>query len=370
MDFTGEVWWPRHRPDSIGTRFDGGPNALNFVRLCLALEVVMWHAYALRGSSWLPARVEHFVGDVAVDSFFAISGYLVCRSWQRRRSTWGFVMARARRILPGLWLCLLVTAFCIAPAASLLSGSGAPTWDARLHYVMANAGVWVNQYAIAGGTVEVPRPVVWNGSLWSLGYEAACYGGFAALGVCRLLRPGVVAGIAVLMWMTAATAMLVGAPLAGGGGPVTLTVRTVLMFCCGALLYLHRGRVPASTGLAVGALVLLAAGSLTPDYRVVAAPSLAYLAVYGGVRLGRYPRLRLRSDLSYGVYVYGFPLQQAFLLCGVAVGWFGFTALSIAATLSAAFLSWHLVERRMIGARSSHGRLLERSPFPVDAVPR
>jgi len=38
-----------------------GRNALNFVRLCLALEVVVWHAYSLRGSGSLPARAEHLL---------------------------------------------------------------------------------------------------------------------------------------------------------------------------------------------------------------------------------------------------------------------------------------------------------------------
>ena len=349
MTLGGRVGRESHAPGSIGERFESRPNALNFLRLCLALEVVLWHAYALRGDSWLSPRAEHVLADIAVDAFFAISGFLVCRSWQRSSSPGSYLAARARRILPGLWACLIVTAFVIAPAAALVSGSTVPTLRAQAQYVFANAGVWVTQYDIAGGPTGVAHSALWNGSLWSLGFEAACYVGLALLAMCRLLRPGVIWLLVLTMWLVAATATLVGVPLVGTSGLVVLILRTVLMFGLGVLLFLHRERVPASPRLLMAMLGLLMVGALlAPDYRVVAAPAVAYLAIYGGLWLGRFPRLRLRSDLSYGTYVYGFPIQQALLVSGVALGWFGFALLSIAVTVPVAFLSWHLVERRAL----------------------
>jgi peptidoglycan/LPS O-acetylase OafA/YrhL len=353
MTLGGEVCGARHGRGSIGAQFEVRPNALNFLRLCLALEVIVWHAYSLRGETWLPTRAEHFLADIGVDSFFAISGFLVCRSWVRRPSARSYLTARARRILPGLWACLAVTAFLLAPAASRIAGTTAPTLQAQAKYVLANAGVWMTQPGIGGGPTGVPHPGAWDGSLWSLGYEAACYIVLALLGTTRLLRPAIVAVVAVSVWMVACTASLVGVPLVDASGLVPCTLRITLMFCCGMLLFLHRDKVPSSAALAVLAAVLLGAGAiLTPDYRVVAAPAIAYLCIYGALYLGRHARLRLRSDLSYGTYVYAFPIQQAMLACGVTLGWFGFTSVTVIATLPVAALSWHLVERPVLRSRA------------------
>jgi peptidoglycan/LPS O-acetylase OafA/YrhL len=142
-----------------------------------------------------------------------------------------------------------------------------------------------------------------------LGYEVACYSGLGALGICGLLRARVVTGVAVLP-------LLAGVPL-----------------------------------------VLLLVGATTPDYRALAAPGLAYLCIHGSLVLGRSPRLRLRNDLSYGTYVYGFPLQQALLMSGVRPSWPVFTALSIAITVAMAALSWRFVERPTLAGRHPAGRL-------------
>ena len=78
----------------------------------------------------------------------------------------------------------------------------------------------------------------------------------------------------------------------------------------------------------------------------LAAPAIAYLCLYLGLELARFSRLVLRHDLSYGVYIYAFPIQQALLLSGLgSLGWAAFTCLSIACTLPLAAASWFFVER-------------------------
>lgn len=87
------------------------------------------------------------------------------------------------------------------------------------------------------------------------------------------------------------------------------------------------------------ALVLLSLGATTPDDRVLAAPGLGYPCSYGILVLVRFPRLQLRNDLSFGTYVYGFPLQQALLMSGVRLSWLSVTAVSIAVTVPMAALA-------------------------------
>jgi peptidoglycan/LPS O-acetylase OafA/YrhL len=337
----------RSAGNTIGDRFAGGPNALNFLRIAFALEVVVWHSYALRGGNWLPDRLESFLSVIAVDGFFAISGFLICRAWCRNPRVLRFAAARARRLLPGLWMCLVVTAFVIAPIGIRLAGQADLSLRGQLDFVLGNAAIWVNVWGIDGGPVGVPHTGAWNGSLWSLMWEVFAYVAVAILGVFALLRVRVVLWFAGVFWLWLFALVATDHWVANSGEPGWLLPRTGLLFACGALVYLLRDRIPMSRALAAAAGALVVAGmAATPSYLLVAAPALAYLCLYAGIELGRFPRLVLRNDLSYGVYIYAFPIQQALLLAGLgSIGWAGFTCLSIACTLPLAAASWFAVER-------------------------
>jgi peptidoglycan/LPS O-acetylase OafA/YrhL len=331
------------RREALGDQFATRANALTFVRLCLTLEVLVWHAYSLGGDTWLPSVVERQLSTVAVDSFFAISGFLICRAWCRRPEPGRFALSRARRLLPGLWICLLVTAFVVAPLAAWASGTTQPTSAGQWEYVLTNADTFITTWGIDGGPTGVPLPGAWDGSLWSLGYEVVACLVVLGLGLTGRLRAGIVAGIAVTCWVMAATLVVAG--WNNTGSAAWVGPHLGLMFCSGALLWFFRDRVPVSRPAAAAALLLLALGALTPDPRLVEAPALAYLSIAGALWLGRYPRLLLRHDLSYGAYLYSYPVQQALLMSGVSLGWAAFAGLSAAIVLPLAALSWWCVER-------------------------
>lgn len=345
---------------SLGRRFATQPNALNAVRLALAACVIVWHSYSVTGHSYLPDHVERIMADLPVDAFFAISGFLICRAWQRHPHLGRFTLARTRRLLPGLWACLLVTAFVIAPVGTAAAGHDPLTLTGRWDYVLGNASTWVTSWGIDGGPTGVPRPGSWDGSLWSLGYEAACYIGVAVLGVTGLLRPRVMLAAAVACW--AFGAILTGSGVPSSGLPAYVGPRTGLMFACGALLWMHRDRIPVTRALAAASTALIVVGAATPNYRLLAAPAVAYLCMTVALWLGQHPRLQLDHDLSYGLYVYGFPIQQALILAGVTTAWLPFAAASLACTLPAAALSWFLVEHPAIGTRQ---RATSPTPSPA-----
>ncbi len=119
-------------------------------------------------------------------------------------------MARARRILPGLWVCLLVTAFVIAPLGVWSAGQPSLSLGGRVGYVLGNASTWASVLSIDGGPQGIPWPGTWNGSLWSLGHEAVCYLVVAALGVFGLLRRRLLVGLAVTFWSMSAVLVAAG----------------------------------------------------------------------------------------------------------------------------------------------------------------
>lgn len=357
--------------ETLGTRFDPRANALHLVRLLLALTVVLWHTYALRTVAD-PTRPALFFGSVGVDGFFAISGFLITRSWEMNPRLGRFLLARARRILPGLWVCLVVTAFVIAPVACAAASITGPTVHEQVAYVLNNSDIRISQWCI-GDTLHGAIDPGWDGSLWTLWWEALCYLGVAVLGVVGLLRPRVVVSLAVAFWCWAVVLMVVGIPAGRGATFIWMPPRAGLMFALGAVLWLKRDSVPFSRRHALIALAVIPVGVVAvPDYRVIAAPAIAYLCLFAGVVLGRFAPFRLRNDFSYGTYIYAFPMQQGLLLAGVgSLGYVGFGAVALPMITSAAVASWFLVERpaqRVFRSRQAddHGRVVAgRAPEPL-----
>lgn len=332
---------------TLGTTFDPRANALNLIRLLLAGTVIVWHSFPLGGSdiAWAPAR--RILSEVGVDGFFAISGYLIVASWVRTPDWRRFLRARALRILPAFWICLMVTALVIAPLTA-----GALGLDNVL-YVLKNAALWIFQYDIAGTPAGVPYEAAWNGSLWTLAWEFLCYLGVLVLGVTGMLRRQltlpILFGLALLGAAVTTTGLV-------DNNYIHLASRFGLMFLAGAVVWQVRERLPVRRDLVVGAVLVLAAATLTPNYRILAALPLAYLVLLAGSCL-RAPRFRLRNDISYGVYIYAFPVQQVLATVGayrLGVGAYAF--LAVLGTVPLAVLSWFLVEKPMMRLNRGTGR--------------
>jgi peptidoglycan/LPS O-acetylase OafA/YrhL len=54
------------------------------------------------------------------------------------------------------------------------------------------------------------------------------------------------------------------------------------------------------------------------------------------------------GDLSYGLYIYGWPVEQTVLYLRPDASWLELFLLAYPATAAVAFLSWHLVEKRAL----------------------
>ena len=319
------------------------------MRLGLAAMVAFAHAWSV-GFGHQPRIGESNVADLAVDGFFVLSGFLVARSWLRLQSFRRYAWHRFLRIMPGFWACLLVTAAVVAPIAAALSGRATsslltgdePAW----RYVVVNSLLPILQYGIGG--VPDPQgggPAVFDGALWTLQYEAFAYGVLALLGVLGVLRRRwLLLGCAGAVWL-----LLV----AEGAGILPFDVpvfsnqdlfRLLLMFLLGSAAHLFAHRIVVHWALAVAAAVSVLAGLLLlSDYRLVGAVGFAYLCLYAAVRLPL--RGNPRWDLSYGLYVYHWPVQLLLALAGATVlGEWAFAALGIALALGLAVLSWLLVE--------------------------
>lgn len=356
-----------HEPVRVlGDALDTRDNALNLVRLVLALAVIFGHAFPLGGFPGFQAGpfVHAGLHGLAVHAFFAISGYLILASGLRL-PTGIYLWRRFLRIYPGFLVAVLMTAFVFAPLGGLLEPGARWEVTSAAQYVFGALDLKPSQEGVERTLVAVPWPETWNGSLWTLFYEAAAYLGIAVLVGLPLVRralPVIVPIAAVAGTLVAAFADLSAlvSPLPAALADVLVTgIGLWVPFLWGMLAFQWRDRLPARplvvavAALAFLVLAHLAVGGILADLiAVVRTPLLAYTVLGAGAVLRS--RIGQTNDLSYGMYVYAFPVQQILILLGVQqLGWFLTAALCALATLPFAALSWVLIEKPALalGAR-------------------
>lgn len=340
-------------------------NAVTLLRLAAAGFVVVGHAWEIGGFGPDPLHRllgepyrnggVNLMGEIGVNTFFALSGYLVTQSWLRSRSPADFAAKRFRRIFPAFWACLLLTGLLLFPWL-WARAHGRPFADALgeapfLGYVWRNALLRIRQPGIGDLFATHPASGVANGALWSLFPEVLCYLGVALGGLVLAFtrRTG-------LLWLAA-----VGLFIAHLAGPWLLprldpasaaaawyawrVTTQATFFVAGAVWCVHGARfaaTPARAGLAIlGCLIAAALGGyLVAGPLLLPAGALLGAAVLPGERLERI------GDFSYGTYLYHAPIQQALYAFGAAswgvAAFLGLTCLLVAPV---AALSWFLIER-------------------------
>jgi peptidoglycan/LPS O-acetylase OafA/YrhL len=343
----------------------GRQNSIGALRLLLASLVIYTHAFYLGGFGTEPlGRLSHgtlTAGDLAVQCFFVLSGWLVAISWVRQPQLGRFLWHRFLRLAPAFWVCLVVTAFVFSPLIWLFPRNPIPffqqepgAWD----YVRNNFLTPREQMGVGSLPYRGPWPGDWNGSLWTLFYEGACYVMVAGLGVAGLLT----------RWRWLGTALIAGLILLHFATPLAWAAPLSRLYDTpGKLLTLHflagatwavwtHDRLPlwVSPWLILGLVVLLVMSWHYAAHPWVSPlllpPALLWLAHRGS--LAGFERM-VGGDYSYGVYLYGYPVQQ--LLSHFRVNQLGLTAYLVAGfagALACGALSWHLVEKPALALKS------------------
>jgi peptidoglycan/LPS O-acetylase OafA/YrhL len=310
--------------------------------------VVFGHSYRL--SSTYPVKKDFiealmpgfYAGSFAVYVFFAISGYLVTASVLRKPGFWRYVGHRFRRIYPAYLACIVLSVFVLGPVFTTLPlasyfASGSQAW----HYLVENLDPVTLAWNLPGVFANNPVPNTVNGALWSLGLEVRWY---AYLGLLLLV------GVVARRWLftLVALAFLAFACWEGlHGKPDPLGFRALSMvFMAGALVAQWRAQVRISH---LGMFVLLAACALARDTRAFF-PLVVVAIAYGSYWFAyllpalAWPK---RIDYSYGLFLYGFPVQQALLALWPRLLPLQLFALATPIALAFAALSWHLLERKI-----------------------
>ncbi len=312
---------------------------LDLLRLIAALAVIVSHAWPLAlgpgAAEPLEALTGRSLGGWAVTLFFFLSGFLIVQSAERR-SALAFWTARARRILPGLTVALLAT------LVLAVSFGGTPDATEAARYVLRGLSLFGLEHQITGAFAANPYPHAVNGALWSLQYEVAAYAiCFAAVRVGLMRGMGLEAFVAVALGMAFCTALL---PLrAAAFAPLFLA------FTLGMAAWRMRALLPMAPWLLIlpVAAAILAKGSPLGD--IAATVAFAHAALLVAFRL---PALTLAEDISFGLYIYGWPVGQSLVALLPGIAPVELALLTILSTLPFAMASLALVERPAMAARA------------------
>lgn len=353
-----------------------GNNNFDLIRLSASLAVMLGHSYGIQGGGFesmlMFTHLESF-GSLAVYAFFLISGMLVSASFAKRPRILPFVAARAARIWPGVIVCGAFIAFVVGPIFSTLS-LGA-------YFDRPEIYRWFVHNASLVGRLGGPLPGLFadhhaqsmvNATVWTLPVELQCY--------LLVLLAGAT-GLMMLRWGLPVFGILSGSAFAYFvAHPVNVgflknffimapaySFYPVPFFLLGMVLYGLRDEVKISGKLAfvflTGAVLLRYSPPGTIFFYLFFAYGLLW---FSSARI--FLPLRPKHDYSYGIYLYGFVVQQMFASFFPDMNNYASLLFTIPVTIAAAAVSWHLVEHpvlRLVGTRSKQQSIAS-VPLPLD----
>lgn len=319
-------------------------NDFHLLRTVAAVAVIVSHAFPLatgvaddepfNASGWTP-------GACAVIVFFALSGFLVAGSFERRPSFVRFAVARARRLFPAYLAALLAVVLLLGPLVTTRTTGNYLLDPATRDFLIRNAlfDTWLKH--LPGVFTDNPAVGIVNGSLWSLPYEVLCYMLLYAAGSAGLLRGG-----RCLLLVGIGLAVAATLRLNGWAGPLPHVLPS---FLAGMLFYAFRNRVPASVPLFLTMLLAAWAVPMFPLHAEFVRVVIAYGALTiatGSTWLGR--QVAAGGDYSYGLYLYGWPVTQTLVWWQPGIGVAPLLMLALPITTMLAIASWHFIERHAV----------------------
>ncbi len=276
--------------------------------------------------------------------FFALSGFLVAGSLDRAKNVFDFICLRLLRILPALWLVVILAALGLGPLVTSYSTGEYFSDSQFILYFLTFFGNVQNE--LPGVFENNTFPNIVNGQLWTIPLELSCYAllGFTALlGIYR--RPTLFLAV-FIAGQTAFGLRAFLVPVIWGGVPPSVLL---ICFLAGSVMNVYRAKIPFRLDLAClcGAsgfgMIYLSGGSY-----FIAAP-VAYFTIYLGLFNPKKMLLVSSGDYSYGIYLFAFPVQQWIAyLEGRDAPWYANLLLALPLAFVCAVMSWHLVEKRAL----------------------
>ncbi len=337
-------------------------NLFDLIRLVAALAVFVSHSFPINGFHE-PMILWGYttLGSLGVSVFFGLSGYLVMQSWDRRPCIKAFLFKRIKRIFPGLIAVVCILAFVYGPAVSALK-FGEYFSHSQL-YIFLRMAILMGNDRLPDTLHNNPFPDAVDSSLWTLKYEFLMYIILAVLASQTKKLTYIVESIWVvfgalniLLWVFPGLFKL-PASLLALQDPLKFTIGFGGTFFTGVVIAKYRSFLQNDMRLVLIALICFSIACFFKFGGAVAWLIIPYCVILSGEKSYAFLlKFNPKNDISYGMYIYAFPLQQlAVYLLGADKSYTSFLINSFAALLATilfAFLSWKLIESPFLQKRT------------------
>jgi peptidoglycan/LPS O-acetylase OafA/YrhL len=348
----------------------GKKDGFGTVRLVVACGVIAFHAMPITGDyeGWGWGQHWYHYGTLTVAAFMAMSGFFVMKTWERDPNVVRYWVRRGLRIMPGLAAVVLLSAFVLGPLVTTRSAgdyfADGRTWS----FVWHNMLLFPQQYDLPGVFTDNLYPVAVNGSLWCLPVEVLGYAMVTVVGLLGINRRR------YLIFLVAIPPALLLVLRVGGVIELPDTMLLLLtnpllqylaIYAMGIATWLYRDKIPLSWW---GVLACVAIEFLVypgPVADITRAITVPYAVLTIGTKLPGWLCLpNWLTVASFGVFLYGFPVEQTLAWLGADEAWQVLGA-GIPISVVLGLASWHLVEKHGLRLRTALTEKEGRAAGPV-----
>lgn len=282
-------------------------NCFDVVRLMAAMAVIYFHHSLMFGIE--PPKLDKGfgIGNIAVQVFFTVSGFLIAMSFTRSSNFLSYMGKRAKRIFPAVTTCAFVMVYFFASFYKENVLNYVTSWDAFINFLRISTLYGRN---VPGLWSEITSHTESNGPLWTLPYELAMY---IILGVSLSIYKSWKTPASLLIVCFFVTVLFREQLNSVGAYYATFSKLSEfgLCFFTGSLLYMT---MPAwnnyKTRLMLIMMSLVLITTLRGGNDMIAIGSIMISIFVIMISFSIKDRIiDGRFDISYGIYIWGWPLQ-------------------------------------------------------------
>lgn len=323
-------------------------NNFDIVRFSLAFIVMLVHAAEVTRSADIRFLSQFLNSDFAVRGFFAISGFLIAKSYLRSKSLTSYFIKRAQRILPA-YIFVIVLCFVIGMCLTTLPLMDFLKNKETIKYLIANFS-FLNfiQPSLPGVFTSNPNQPM-DGSLWTIKAELTLYVLLPFIVPLMKKNPLKVWSIIFVIscaWFFYFTSLYTG-PKADTLAKQFVSLSSFFFF--GSLLAIHQPTFDRLKEITIVSLVVFLLFKNTHYSFIIEPIAFSSVVILFCTNLCKEVKISQYGDLSYGMYLYHWPIIQVLQHFGLfATNAFIGLGLTIVITLALAYTSWNVLESRFL----------------------
>lgn len=327
-------------------------NNFGLLRLFFALCVLISHSFELIDGNRSREPLTRLFGtlssgELGVDGFFLISGYLITQSFEGSGTVASYLTKRILRIYPAFLVAFALSVFVVAP----LAGADLSTLRPSAWRRLLGSALILSQPVIPNVFSGLHYPAL-DGPMWTISYEFRCYLIVIGIGLAGLFRTRISLALVTLASLIVLASGRIDAsystPLPMLTGLPRDTIRLLSLFLVGSTFYVFRDRISYRNDLALLSVVMLIAGLFNRSTAEAAVALFGGYLVFWLAFLKNTPNLnRVNNrnlDLSYGIYLTAWPIQNLVIRYFSFVEPFELIIVTSMGSLGLAWLSWTFIE--------------------------